>query len=56
MNSSFDQELDDKVRRFEKAVRELIEEGHWLPDHQAWLDAAARRAGIDVREVLPIWH
>jgi len=35
MNSSSDPELDDKVRRFEKAVRELIEEGHWLPDHQA---------------------
>ena len=56
MNSSSDPELDDKVSRFEKAVRELIEEGHWLPNHQAWLDAAARRAGVDLREVLPTWH
>jgi hypothetical protein len=55
-NSSSDPELDDKVRRFDKAVRELIEEGHWFPDHQAWLEAAATRAGVDLQEVLPTWH
>jgi hypothetical protein len=56
MNSSSGEELDDKVRRCEKAVRELIDEGHWFPDHHAWLDAAAARAGVDLQEVLPTRH
>jgi hypothetical protein len=56
MNSSSEQELDDKVCRFEKAVRDLIEEGHWIPDHQASLEAAAARAGVDLQEVLPTRH
>ena len=56
MNSSTDEELDDKVRRFEKAVQELIEEGHSFADQQAWLEAAAARAGVDLQEVLPTRH
>ena len=56
MNSRSDKKLDDKVRRFEKAVRDLIDEGHGFVDHQAWLEAAARRAGVDLQEVLPTWH
>jgi hypothetical protein len=56
MNSSSEEELDDKVRRFEKAVRDLIDEGHGFVDHQAWLEAAAARAGVDLQEVLPTRH
>jgi hypothetical protein len=56
MNSSSDKELDDKVRRLEQAVRDLIGEGHWFLNHQAWLEAAAARAGVDLQEVLPARH
>ena len=56
MHSSSEEELDDKGRRFKKAVRELIEEGHWFPDHQALLEATATRAGVDLQEVLPTSH
>jgi hypothetical protein len=55
MHSSSEEE-HDKVRRFKKAVRELIEEGHWFPDHQALLEATATRAGVDLQEVLPTSH
>jgi hypothetical protein len=55
MNSNRDP-LDEKVSRFEKAVRELIKEGHTFADHEAWLDAAATRAGVDLQEVLPTEH
>jgi len=48
--------MDEKVRRFEQAVRELIEKGHSSVDQQAWLEAAAARAGVDLQEVLPTWH
>lgn len=47
---------DDKVRRFEKAVRDLIDEDCAFVDHQGWLDAAAARAGVDLQEVLPTRH
>ena len=47
---------DEKIRRFEKAVRELIDEGHSFLDHRAWLHAAAARAGVDLQEVLPTRH
>jgi hypothetical protein len=56
MNSSSDKEIDDKVRRFEKAVRDLIDEGHGYVDHQAWLEAAATRAGVELQEVLFTRH
>ena len=46
----------EKIRKFEKAVRELIEEGHSFSDHEAWLDMAAARAGVDLQEVLPTQH
>jgi len=54
MSSSSDEELDDKFRRFEKAVHDLIDEGHGFEKHQAWLEAAAIRAGIDLQEVLSV--
>lgn len=56
MNSSSDPQNDDNIRRFEKAVRELIEEGLSLEDHQAWLEAIAARASVDLQEVLPPRH
>ena len=46
----------DKIIRFERAVRELIEEGHSFVDQQAWLEAAAARSGVDLQEVLPTQH
>ena len=48
--------IDEKVARFEKAVRELIEEGHSFVDQQSWLEAAAARAGINLQEFLPTQH
>jgi len=48
--------IDEKVARFEKAVRELIEEGHSFVDQKAWLEAAAARAGISLQEFLPTQH
>jgi hypothetical protein len=56
MNSRADPESDDKIRRLDEAVRELIEESHSFVDHQAWLDAAAARAGVDLQDVLPTHH
>jgi hypothetical protein len=56
MNSSADFESDDKIRRLDEAVRELIEEGYSFVNHQAWLEAAAERAGVNLQEVLPTQH
>jgi hypothetical protein len=56
MTSNSDPQNDEKIRRLEEALRELIEEGHSFVDHEAWLDAAAVRAGVDVQEVLPTHH
>jgi hypothetical protein len=55
MNSNRDP-IDEKVRRFENAVRELIDEGYSFVDHRAWLNAAAARAAVDLQEVLPTRH
>jgi hypothetical protein len=51
-----DSSLDEEIARLDKAVRELIEEGAFLTNHQEWLEAAARRAGVDLNEVLPRTH
>jgi hypothetical protein len=48
--------MDEKVRRFENAVRELIEEGHSLFDYRGLLEKAAERAGVDLQEVHPTRH
>ena len=48
--------IDEKVARYEKAVRELIEEGHSFVDQKAWLEAAAARAHINLQEFLPTQH
>ena len=55
MNSTNDPKAE-AILRFEKAVRELIDEGHRYENHQAWLEAAATRAGVDLHEVLPSRH
>jgi hypothetical protein len=55
MSSADDREADTMLR-FETAVWELIEEGHSFADHEAWLEAAAARAGVDLQEVLPTRH
>jgi len=52
MNSNSEQE-NDKILRLEKAVRDLIEKGHSFVDHQACLEAAAARTGVELQEVLP---
>jgi hypothetical protein len=54
--SSDDDHEADKIRRFETAVWELIEGGHSFVDQQAWLEAAAARAGVHLQEVLPTHH
>jgi TPP-dependent pyruvate/acetoin dehydrogenase alpha subunit len=54
--SSTDDPKADKIRRFEKSMRELIDEGHSFVDHEAGLEAAAARAGVDLQEVLPTYH
>jgi hypothetical protein len=54
--NSNDDSTSEKIRKFEKTVRELIEEGHSFADHEAWLDMAATRAGVDLQEVLPTQH
>jgi hypothetical protein len=47
MNSSSDPELDNKVRRLEKAVRELIDGGHWFPiTKRGWRPPHCERASI----------
>jgi hypothetical protein len=48
--------LDEKIARLDKAVRELIEEATLPASHQEWLESAARRAGVDLNEVLPRTH
>ncbi len=48
--------LDEKIARLDKAVRELIEEAKLPANHQEWLETAARRAGVDLNEVLPRTH
>ena len=48
--------LDEKIARLDKAVRELIEEATLPASHQEWLEAAARRVGVDLNEVLPRTH
>jgi hypothetical protein len=53
MNTSADFESDDKIRRLDEPVRELIEEGFTFVDHQAWLEAAAARASVNLQEALP---
>ena len=51
-----DSSLDEKIARLDKAVRELIEEATLPANHQEWLETAARRAGVDLNEVLPRTH
>ena len=51
-----DDEHQDKIRRFEQAVHELIAEGHSLFDYYGLLDGAAERAGVDRQEVHPTRH
>jgi len=51
-----DSSLDEKIARLDKAVRELVEEPTLPASHQEWLEAAARRAGVDLNEVLPRTH
>ena len=51
-----DSSHDEKIARLDKAVRELIEEPTLPASHQEWLEAAARRAGVDLNEVLPRTH
>jgi hypothetical protein len=47
---------NEKVRRFEEAVHQLIDEGHSLFDYRGLLEAAAERAGVDLQEVHPTLH
>jgi hypothetical protein len=47
---------NEKVHRFEKALRELIDEGYSFVDHGAWFEAAAARASVDLQEVLSTWQ
>jgi hypothetical protein len=47
---------DCQLQRFEKAVRELIEEGSSFVDQLAWLEAAAARVDVDLQEFLPTHH
>jgi len=56
MKSKPDASLDEKIARLDNAVRELIEEATLPADHQEWLESAARRAGVDLNEVLPRTH
>ena len=56
MKSRPDSSFDEKIARLDKAVRELIEEPTLPADHQEWLETAARRAGVDITEVLPRTH
>jgi hypothetical protein len=56
MKPKLDCSLDEKIARLDKAVRELIEEVPLPANHQEWLEAAARRAGVDLNEVLPRTH
>jgi hypothetical protein len=51
-----DSSLDEKIARLDKAVHELIEEPRLPANHQEWLEAAARRAGVNLNEVLPRTH
>jgi hypothetical protein len=55
MNSNSDPG-NGKILRLKKAVKNLIEEGHSFVDHQAWLEAAAGRAGGDLQGALPTQH
>jgi len=56
MKPTLGSSLDEKIARLDKAVRELIEEATLPADHQEWLETAARRAGVDLNEVLPRTH
>jgi len=51
-----DSSLDENIARLDKAVLELIEEPMLPASHQEWLEAGARRAGVDLNEVLPRTH
>lgn len=48
--------LQERVRRFEAAVSELIGEGHSILNLRALLQAAADRANVDLQEVYPTRH
>ena len=56
MKPTLGSSLDEKIARLDKALRELIEEPTLPASHQEWLEAAARRAGVDLNEVLPRTH
>ena len=56
MKPKLDFSLDEKIARLDKAVRELIEEPMLPASHQEWLETAARRAGVNLNEVLPRTH
>ena len=51
-----DSSLDEKIARLDEAVCELIEEPTLPANHHEWLETAARRAGVDLNEVLPRTH
>lgn len=51
-----DRDPRDKVRRFEDALCELIDEGYSILNFEALLKAAAERAGVDLRDLKPILH
>jgi hypothetical protein len=48
--------LENKVRRFEQALHELIDEGHSILNYRGLLEAAAKRAGVEIQEVHPTVH
>jgi hypothetical protein len=56
MKLKADSSLDEKIARLDKAVRELIEAATLPASHQEWLETAARRAGVDLDELLPRTH
>jgi hypothetical protein len=56
MKPKQDSSLDEKIARLDRAIRQLIEAATLPASHQEWLETAARRAGVDLNEVLPRTH